>query len=295
MEKVLIFWMGDKNVADFKKKQFSKIDKNNRFEIEVGPSKEEHEILYEEVQYYRDAFDAKIYSFCSDVWRFYKLSKERAVYIDTATVVGDNFEQWFDDNMVSKTTLFKGNPYTIETGVMFSSITNNNFYKAIFDFYKNNEIDIYTFPFAPTILTKFTKAKYNIDITWDEFLNDEISIKSLLKIRDKKSLWKTSSASWWKETSSFADFEKNDRWAYWEECWNNKKVHKHWIWRYQRHVIDNEKIDVHMLRKYYDNSSSKDLKILLEAKYKEINYKMHLSEKLVWSKFYRFFKGKKWK
>lgn len=75
---VFIYWVGPNHFISEKERMYKDMGLN----VEIGPSKEDHIYLYEKYKYYRDSYDLKIYSFCSDVWRYWKMQGRKGLYID---------------------------------------------------------------------------------------------------------------------------------------------------------------------------------------------------------------------
>lgn len=141
-----MFFIGDKQEIINKYKQLINLD------LEIGPSNEEHQFLMEKSSYYRNAYYKKKYAFCSDVWRVYKLSKDKAIYIDFFTIINKHELILFLEKMQDKNLLFlEETANCIWNGIIINNNLNNVF-SEIFQYYCDHKNCYLT---GPQILTKF--------------------------------------------------------------------------------------------------------------------------------------------
>lgn len=294
VKKIFIFWIGKIDSISI---LLEKLDKQG-FEVEVGPSQQDHIFLMKNFEYYRISYENKIWSFCSDVWRAYKLSKEKGMYIDTSVEIGDSFLQMYEKCMEADTTLIKENDISFATCVLASSIENNNLFESflnIFNLPINGDL-IRLYEVAPVLFTSFlwkSGIENNgfFEETFYEF-NQKIWAIELLEIRNKNTIIKKGAGTWMKSIEH-RDINMNnlpDTWNGAEEKWLLKKKNKsmkrsvdlinkygYWVSMPQR------------IRDAYDASIDREERAKLSDVFKKIPFRTKISEKLLWSRLFVFF------
>ena len=144
--KVLMFFIGDEEEKN------KKIEELKKYDFEIGPSKQEHNFLIKNCDFYKKNFYEKKYAFCSDVWRVYKLSKvDEAIYIDFYTTICKNFSEYLNNINDNKTHIY----YEVKNSVIWNGIiksSNKLFFKKLFNFYTSIKKNAYT---GPQIFTMF--------------------------------------------------------------------------------------------------------------------------------------------
>lgn len=279
-ENLFVFWLGDKKGFDIKRYE------SKHFNVIVGPSQSEHDYLYEKYSYYRDGFNNKKFSFCSDIWRLYILEKNRGLYVDASVLIGKKVEDFLNEITKYDVVAFRGNFKMIESGVLWSGKSNNKFYGEILKMYEKN-IPIYSF-IMPVFLSK---SFYENGFTpgWERQINGSMKLDTLFEIRNKNSIWKTCVGSWSNKGVKGNYFEQADNfdcWAHKENIYRSKI--KDWYWNVKvERALSGGIIDVWMIRKFYDGNVMN--RKFLSKEYKKLNYKIKFNERLIWSKLYVFF------
>lgn len=283
-EKLFIFWLGDK----------TKIDKtrydNDNFKVIIGPSDSEHKFLMENYPYYRVGFENRKFSFCSDVWRLFVLSKERGLYIDASVLTGKKIQNFIEEIRDFDVAAFRGNYKYIESGVLWSGKKNNDFFAQVLKEYYTKEMSIASIV-MPAILSSYI-FNLGFDFGWEKQIKDRILILPLTKIRDKETVWKTGVGSWStrdKNKDYFKAAQEIDGWKSWEDQFLSRKKSKRWNGLVEKWMAG-ERIDIHLLREFYESGLEKVSRVQLEQDYKKMKIKPKLFEKLIWSKIFLFFK-----
>lgn len=297
--KVFVFWIGEKNEI---KELLSKL-RSLDFEVHLGPSKEEHDFLYEEYKYYKMSYDQKIWAFCSDVWRLYVLSKQKGMYIDSSVIIGKDLSTFYDFFINNETTLFKESAGLIANAVMLSGVENNVFFADILSKYKINHpenLDVRLLPIGPMVVTSHAMRHFGFKPSFtDQSLKNEkghcINIFSLLQIRNKNSIFKAGFGSWWQSAEKISNKKlAKNHWQNLESKWR-RQVGKNDHQRLLKVLSKREDLPVWVreIRRMYDSSKSEAELKELKLMYKRIDYKIKFSELLIWSKMYRTFSLKK--
>lgn len=275
---LFVFWLGNMNQFDYKKYE------KKHFNLIVGPTAEDHKFLLEKYPYYRYGFEAKRFSFCSDVWRLFMLSKNRGLYVDVSVEIGSKVESFVRNVEKYDAVAFRGNYKYVESGVLWSGKENNTFYSNLLKFYEN-DLSISSFVMPVFLSVQFWKLGFSFG--WDAEEINNIKLLPLTEIRNKNTLWKTSAASWTKEANFdyFGKIQKNDGWLNWEKKYRNGIEDTLWSERVER-AMNGATVDVTMIRMFFDKNIMRDK---MRRDYKKINYKIKFSERLIWSKLYSFF------
>lgn len=297
MKKVFVFWIGDRaKIATTVEKIASQ-----GFEVHVGPTSSEHEYLYKNFPFYRISFDQKIWSYCSDVWRLYMLSKYVGMYTDTSVHIGENFSNFYDDMIKKDTVIFRERKSLLASCVMFSGIKNNNFYNEILNIYKSelsSDVSAHVYELITWIISAFIFKEVGDFSGFDEvvmdFKNIKLHIAPITKILNENTLKKIGSFSW---KSGLSDEEKR---MMADDYWN--KIKNNW---YQRKDEEIDTRTIELLQQYgylspqpkrirdlYDSSKTSDELKKYKNLYKAVPYHKKMGELLLWSKLYRFFTGK---
>lgn len=193
MKKVFIYNIGQNETV----KPIKAIIEKQGFEVIVGPSQQDQDFLMT-IPYYKESFDQKIYSFCSDVYRSYVLSNNKGLYIDTSVIVGPEFYKFYEEVEKYKAWLPRTSDAAINNCIAFGN--HSSFMKEALDFY----IDKYTpnsgvrqFPILPRIVTLLAMQKGFIQKNdWTHKGNEEVYLGELLKIRDANTIKKLGGGSW---------------------------------------------------------------------------------------------------
>lgn len=291
-KKVFIFWVGDickiQNLVN-------KI-KSMGFEVEVGPTTFDNNYLMTKYPHYKKSYDDKVWAFCSDVWRLFKLSTNKGVYIDTSVEVGEGFVDFYETHIQNDVTLFKEAPNLVATCVMFSGKKDNSFFGSILKVYEEKvNYDINLYPISPSVMTAFIKINCGKVFGKEKqsfiYKNTNISINTLLEIRDKKTIFKTGSGSWG-INERFNGFKhvSSDLWAGAESNWNANLISKS-AERVNEIIAENGYMSIlpWKIKDMYESNISSEKRKEIEEAYSQIKYKIKLSERLIWSKFFVFF------
>lgn len=291
-KKIFIFWVGEKEKLEhlFRKEISEKV------EFIVGPTESDHQYLMSVSPYYKKSFEIKKFSFCSDVWRVWKLSKEKGIYIDVSVIIGENFLDFVSSLEKYDVALFRGNTHVIETAVMWSGKENNNFYKGMFDIWCDNRALPWNMHFAPSILSVYLYKNYfEFSFDFSENTNNTIAILSLMKIRDKKTIMKMGGDSWSSKKKNYDYTEQmmSDPWESWEKMYANKiEAKKRTDEFYRVKEFGFYEPDLVMVRGLYDTVEKKYLREIAKAA-KAIHTKSSVFKSLIWSKIYRILSIKK--
>lgn len=290
VKQVFLFWIGDESkILSIKEK----LEKQG-FNIQIGPKATDHEYLYSNYPYYRKAFDQKIWALCSDVWRAYKLSKEKGVYIDTSVEIGNDFPKFYEYHIQNDVSLFRENKKLISNSIMFSGIENNYFFTSLLKLYGLEipfDVDVRFLPFGPSILSAFIiKECGKINGLQNEVLSlgkTKVRLSTLLEIRNASTIVKKGSGSWFSNGTEVD--RKNAANQYWENLEKNWKKRSHKLNKKDRATLlfakrSNFPILVWPIRNGYDNAMTRTERARFVALYKKIDYRKKITELLFWSR-----------
>lgn len=266
-KKIFIFWIGSDSEL---KRIIEGISIKSKAKIVVGPSKTEHEYLMNNFEYYRKSFEQKIYAFCSDVWRCYKLANENGLYVDTSVEIGENIDSVFDD-WQGKNVLVKEDNFKVATCMIFSDSEHKDIFLSALKIYKkfNNNYPR-TFPISPYVLTFVSKGK-------------NYELKPISVIRDKQRIFKVGSASW------SVGYNASKYWAKMEKRQLKKSSKYSYYGKFYSEISDFECLFIPGIRQEYDVAATKKELMELKKMYKISSAKPRVRDLLIWSKFYRFF------
>lgn len=287
---VFLFFIGDKERISF---LLDELDKKE-FNVILGPTNAEHDFLYSNYPYYRKSYDLKIWAFCSDVWRLYKLSTNIGLYMDTSVKIGDDFTKFYDKNIQFKTTLFKEATSNLASAVMFSGIENNSFYKAVLKVYEEeNGLNPRLSPLIGDIISAMVTKEVNF-YGFGDVETDNFRILGLMNIRNENELMKIGSGSWGANSKpvDMNNLIDNNFWKRTENSWLAGKDYAIHIRREHRYMNSSQSYlfpTPLIIRDNYDKSNSKEERKFLNSLYKSIEYKVKFRDKLLWSKMYVFF------
>ncbi len=213
-KKIYMFWLGDEN----KKKQLlSKINRWNKllknWEIELGPSKFDHEYLMNNFAYYKKAYENKIYALCSDVYRTYKIYNNGGIYIDSGCEINiDNFNAFINTINEFEYCFVLERMYYFWNGMFYSK----NKYSPILEkclnhFYKHKNENYEHTIIMPIFFSKylFNEFGYNIE------KNKNILIVKSCDLFSNESIFKINpNASWWDKinTKVYRPYTVDDAW-----------------------------------------------------------------------------------
>lgn len=285
MKNVFIYWVGDESkIAPMTDKL-----RSQGFNVVLGPSREENEYLMENFLYYKYSYEDRIWSFCSDVWRIYVLTKNTGIYIDATAMVGDNFAELYDEVMKHKTFFIRENLALIGSCLIGNSIPNNKIMIDMLEIMKDFKYRYtITHHILPFIITKYLIENYKATLSWDKFICDDVAIYELLFVRNENTYKKLGSASW-----SGVKHEAVDTWAPGEQNWHNRVVAK----RIHNTIKDYLKMGysepwIWGVRRQYDKSTSKAERKELTRIYKNSTCRVRFDQRLIWSKLHSIFRNK---
>ncbi len=138
------YWLGDETEKKKIQNYFSKIEKlNKNIKFHLGPTQKEHEYLLEKFKFYSINFTKKNFSFCSDVWRLYKMyvlqendNQDKNVYIDSKTLFNESRIDELVSLIESKNNiLIKEKPHRIWNGFIYLNSENKNIIFDCLNFY----------------------------------------------------------------------------------------------------------------------------------------------------------------
>lgn len=287
MKKVYLFWIGDHDLIKGLVDKLETMD----LSVEIGPSVDDHNFLYNNYPYYKKSYDQKIWSFCSDVWRLHKLSKNEGIYIDTSVEIGKDFMKLVNDCGKYDTVLFKETSSSIASSILFSNKQNNPFFREVLDLYKKDvPAFLYICPILPNVLSVKIKNDSEFYGFNDTIIGKKIAIFGLDKIRDKRTIKKLGSGSWRVDAKEKADTFWDDAEAAWNKCIDFAKFKRN----YHKYMLENSnpiQPIPQLIKHYYEISCSKDDLRIMEQEYKKIKstQKVKIADLLIWSKFNRFF------
>ena len=281
---IYMFWLGDKEKAPDSEALNKKYKTLNFI---LGPSEDEHRHLLKTIPYYNQSFKRGIYSFCSDVWRFYILSKNKGFYIDTATKFGSEFEFYIEGILKYNNYFIKGNQNIIFSGYMGRFGDDKRVFEEALNRYKERDMDkydIHCYPVGPKVITAAVRKIHKCEI--NHFIKQTKQyiyiLDSFLITRNKRFFINEGAGSWLEGDGKNSAVKIR------------KKLEKQWIAGKGRPSdfleswVLKDSLDPMMIRMKIDNSNNKqEIK-----KYKQI-FKDVLIEKytewLLWTNMYRFF------
>lgn len=271
---VFIFWIGDE-----KKLSSLKLERFKDLSFVVGPSAQEHNYLMSISKYYRESYNLKKYSFCSDVWRVYVLSKFSGVYIDASVTLGNDFEKFVDEMLLTETTLIRERGNVIASCVMASGVSNNGFYADLFNFYKPDELFALSSFILPYVISRKIWEIYPNYSGYSELMvNEKIKLFTLKKIRNSHTIVKNGSGSWF----DGVNWKSNDLWKTTEDQWDDKFIPKVDVLAMKRIIkYGIYADDIFMIKMYLTSKKvSKVNKLELLHRYKEIGYRKRFRERV---------------
>lgn len=279
--KLFIFWIGEKN--DLVEKNID-ILKKQKIDYEIGPSAEDHDFLMKDSPFYKKAFEGKFFSFCSDVWRLYKLKTSEGVYLDVSAEFGPEIGTLIEECKRSETTLLKLDDSNINATLMATTVKKNKIFTQIYDEYSADwEFPLKTRFIMQNWLTNKTKSM-GIKPQWDPYFSKEIQILTVDKIRREGIYKKLGFNSW-----VIRKANNYDNWVGLEKNFIERKKD---IERMKFEEIFFEFPDspnIKYIRELYDISKNRSERRELTKAYKAIPYKVKFGEKLIWSKLFIFF------
>lgn len=228
--KIYTFWLGDE---EEKNKINDKINSLNIYlnphKIILGPSIQEHNFLYKNYEFYKNSYDNKIYSFCSDVWRFWIIEKNGGLYIDSGFEINAYKMKELIKLLINKEYAFVWeNPFTFLSGFFFIKNKNDIICKKFLKTISNiGNKKIYKINTAPYILSKILFNIYK----WNIWFND-VPMDNLLWLKSSLFDWRNnenplklgSTGSWLKYTGNNSSKQEiSDYWIKNFNSFNQKK------------------------------------------------------------------------
>lgn len=198
MKNIYIFNIG--KVSEQLEKNLA-ILKDKKYNVVVGPSHEEHKYLMANYPYYNKSIELGLYSFASDVWRFYILSKNEGLYLDTSLSIGKNFDDFYNEVSRYDAWIPKIHDQYLNGPVMYSK--SHPLFLEMLEFFKkyDEKTEIRDFPIGPRVIT-IVALKHNLFIKdmWDAHYNKEnkVMLGTVMQIRNKDTIYKYGSGSWFK-------------------------------------------------------------------------------------------------
>lgn len=193
MKKVFIYNVGQDDIV----KPLKEIIEKQGFTVIVGPTNEDQNFLMN-IPYYKESYENKIYSFCSDVYRSYILSIDKGLYIDTSVMIGPEFFKFYDEVEKFKTWLPRTSDAAINNSVAFGD--KSSFMKEALNFYIEKYVPnsgVRQFPILPRIVTLLAMHKGLIKKNdWTIEGNDEVQLGSMLLIRNENTIKKLGGGTW---------------------------------------------------------------------------------------------------
>lgn len=288
IKNAFIFWIGDDNkIKDLKES----IAKKGYTPI-VGPSKDEHNYLYSNYEFYRKSYDLKIWAYCADVWRVYILSKNHGLYIDASVKIGDNFWEFYQ-KISSKDYYLVRERKSILSNAVLGSFGDGNFYSEVLNVYKRfDKYDPRVYMIGPFIISSVAKKYFQYSDSWEEFNSSNILIDIFPSIRDKTTIFKFGFRSWSiKNKSSLKSDEFIDTFIGTEKLWYERKIPYADKYKYIHAQEDLYSPCIWHIRFLVEANelSVKEAKELIS----QIKYKIFLKERFIWTRLYMLFKRKK--
>lgn len=283
---IFIFWIGD----------IAKIENNvNKlkqlgFNVIVGPSSTEIEELKNKYVFFKNSFEQKIWSFCSDIWRLEMLANNKGMYIDTSVLIGDNFADFYNEALKYPTYLVRENYALVASCIMSSSMEKNKFFSDILDIFKTfTNPNVRTYHVITFMITKYLLNNTTFELGWEPYENESFFVDTLPKIRDENTIKKLGMGSWRKRGYNVSNVI-HDGWTKYDNFWKSKTPHKDRLFEISKY--ENNEYTAPWLsgiRLAYDSSKLSSERKELRKMYKQIKYRIPFSRLLLWSKLYIFF------
>lgn len=280
---IFLFWLGstENDQLSEQKKKLTDLG----FNVIVGPSTDDHQYLIENSAFYRNSFNNKIWSYCSDVWRVFILSKNIGMYMDVNTQIGKKFNEFYEAAISNNTYLIRNNYAFIDGPVLASGVEENEFFKNCIDIYFNQpDRHIRTVYYAGDIIS-YVARKNGIGNSWDIINKNNIYVDKILNIRNKETIYKVSTNSW--KSGSEANHDGMQDVI---DKWNRGFISKTCI--FNAKIIDKygiNAINSGMLRYAFKHSSNKSEKMELLSLYKNKGYRVPMNRWLLWDRIWCIF------
>lgn len=160
---IFVYWVGNNNVKNEIEKKFNLLkEKFNNINIYIGPNNDEHMFLSKNFRYYEYYFKKKNYAMCSDIYRVYKLSNNKGIYLDATIKINFlKFEELIYLLKNNETVVIRENGHLIWNGFLYS--TNTDLYKKILNFYKKH-FNIAKSLTGPLIYSIFIYKEYGANL-----------------------------------------------------------------------------------------------------------------------------------
>lgn len=231
-KKIYVFWYGDSNKKEELTRYYDEINRIiHPWKIELGPSEEEHQYLLRNYKYYSLCFYKKIYAFCSDVWRIYKIHKEGGLYLDSGCKFNEKKILLFLKQIEKFRYLFVlERPYYLWNGMFWFKEKNDKSLERILNKYK--QIRKINFNHTITGPIYFSHYIFNCLGTSLEKNRDMLVIKSnqISKYNKNNIIYMNPSSSWWKYINNSIDrkYTCDEGWLSSYNSFNNDNE-KYWL------------------------------------------------------------------
>lgn len=296
LQNVFIFWLGKTNIIDNLVADLT----SKGFNVIVGPTSDEHNYLMT-IEYYKNSYNQKIFAFCSDVWRVWKLSRSSGMYIDVSVSIGENFHEFYNDVTKFDAWLFKESRYLVGSAIMYSRYNQNDIFDNVFETYKKiNNPFVRILPIGPVFITAEVQKMLNFE-NWETNISNNIFVATLPTVRNPLKIIKHGANSWSSVSSKgyLENYKEVDPWKTIEDRWhskNDKWYSKEFTWQVKlinSGIPVDDIVDIKKLRNLFDNSKDTNERIELKEIYKKAKkwQKIKITERLIWSQIYVFFKG----
>lgn len=284
---IYLFWIGDK-----KPKICDQLDKIG-MKYELGPSSKDHKYLYENFEYYKKSYNQKIWAFCADVWRFFKLSEKKGIYFDVTAEIGADFAKKIHELEESKsqTVALRVTGYHASIDILVSTVEGNKIYKDVLDIYKKLNGNPRLHFIGPTIFS-YVLWKHRpswFENNWDEQADDQISILSYEWHVMKNFYVKKGLGSWKAIKHKTANLDRQYE-LYLKHT--HPRIHSIKVIAKQSRQNIFE-YNPYSIRDICDSTNSKETLKEVKKIYKKIEFKKDISQWLIWSMLFRFFTLKK--
>ena len=226
--KIFLFWLGSKEPPvsiNFLNSKYKSL------EFIFGPTASDHKYLMSEYEYYRIAYEKKIFSFCSDVWRFYILTKNRGFYCDINTEFGPKFETYIKGQFRYMYWAIKGEQNDVGSNFIGRWGKDTKLYEKALSYYKMHSVskeNIRAFYVGPTVLTRSIWSIWGVKLSGfrSESINKEIFIDIFPNMRNRNIIYNFGSGSWIEKNGAASAKAVRDRL---DKCWRTKKCRKRYI------------------------------------------------------------------